>query len=103
MQYFVWKENLLMKKMAHLLFGRLSLVGVAILLQVAWLFLVLWQFSYQFTYVNLFIRGLAILFVLVIINRWTNPANKLSWTFLILLSPILGVLLYFLFGRSELS
>lgn len=103
MQYFVWKGNLLMKKMAHLLFGRLTLVGVAILLQVAWLFLVLWQFSYQFTYVNLFIRGLAILFVLVIINRWTNPANKLSWTFLILLSPILGVLLYFLFGRSELT
>ena len=35
MQYFVWKGNLLMKKMAHLLFGRLTLVGVAILLQVA--------------------------------------------------------------------
>ena len=32
-----------------------------------------------------------------------NPANKLSWTFLILLSPILGIMLYFLFGRSGLT
>lgn len=92
-----------MKKIAHVLFGRLTLVGAAILLQVVWLFLVLWKFSYQFTYVNLIIRTLAIIFVLVIINRWTNPANKLSWTFLILLSPILGTLLYFLFGRSNLA
>lgn len=92
-----------MKKIAHLLFGRMTLVGLAILLQVAWLFTVLWQFSYQFTYVNLFIRGIAIILVLVIINRWNNPANKLSWTFLILLSPILGTLLYFLFGRENLT
>lgn len=92
-----------MKKIAHLLFGRFTLIGVAILLQVIWLFMVLWQFSYQFTYANLFIRAIAIIFVLVIINRWNNPANKLSWTFLILLSPILGTLLYFLFGRSNLT
>lgn len=102
-EHCVWKGNILMKKIAHLLFGRFTLVGVAILLQVVWLFMVLWQFSYQFTYANLFIRAIAIIFVLVIINRWSNPANKLSWTFLILLSPILGTLLYFLFGRSNLT
>lgn len=99
----VWKGNILMKKIAHLLFGRFALVGVAILLQVSWLFVVLWKFSYQFTYANLFIRAIAIILVLVIVNRWSNPANKLSWTFLILLSPILGTLLYFLFGRSDLT
>ena len=41
--------------------------------------------------------------MLVIANKWENPANKLSWTFLILLSPILGIMLYFLFGRSGLT
>ena len=92
-----------MKKIAHLLMGRLTIVGVSILLQICWLFLVLWKFSYQFTYANLIIRAAAIVLVLVIANKWENPANKLSWTFLILLSPILGIMLYFLFGRSGLT
>jgi len=46
-----------MKKIAHLLMGRLTIVGVSILLQICWLFLVLWKFSYQFTYANLIIRA----------------------------------------------
>lgn len=92
-----------MKKIAHLLMGRLTIVGVSIVLQICWLFLVLWKFSYQFTYANLIIRAAAIVLVLVIANKWENPANKLSWTFLILLSPILGIMLYFLFGRSGLT
>lgn len=92
-----------MKKIANTLFGRLVLVGLAILLQIAWLFVVLWKFSYTFTYANLLIRIVAVAFVLVIVNKWMNPANKLSWTFLILLSPVLGTLLYFLFGRSRLT
>lgn len=92
-----------MKKIAHLLLGRFFIVALSILLQFTWLVLVLWQFSYQFTYANLAIRVIAILVVLVIVNKWVNPANKLSWTFLILLSPILGLLLYFLFGRSGLT
>ena len=49
-----------MKKIAHLLMGRLTIVGVSILLQICWLFLVLWKFSYQFTYANLIIRAAAI-------------------------------------------
>ena len=63
----------------------------------------MYQFSYQFTYANLAIRTIAIIVVLVIVNRWTNPANKLSWTFIILLSPVLGLLLYMIFGRSSLT
>lgn len=92
-----------MKRIAHLLFGRLSIIGLAILLQVAWFFVVLWQFSYQFTYANLAIRALAIVLVIVIVNKWGNPASKVSWIFLILLSPIVGLTLYFLFGRSRLT
>lgn len=99
----VWKGKILMKKVAHVLFGRVFVVGISILLQVAWLILVWWQFSYKFSYANMFIRALAIILVLVIVNKWINPANKLSWTFLILFSPIVGTLIYFLFGRSDLT
>lgn len=92
-----------MKKIAHLLLGRCTLVALAILLQVVWMIATLWQFSYQFTYVNLAIRVIAIIVVLVIVNKWINPANKLSWSFLILLSPVVGLMVYFLFGRSGLT
>ena len=92
-----------MKKIAHLLLGRFSIVAVSIILQFLWLVMVMYQFSYQFTYANLAIRTIAIIVVLVIVNRWTNPANKLSWTFIILLSPVLGLLLYMIFGRSSLT
>lgn len=99
----IWKGTILMKKIAHLLFGRLTIVGLSIIIQVLWMTMVLWQFSYQFTYVNLAIRVIAVVVVLIIVNKWVNPANKLSWTFLILLSPVFGLLVYFLFGRSGLT
>lgn len=41
-----------MKKIAHLLLGRFSIVAVSIILQFLWLVMVMYQFSYQFTYAN---------------------------------------------------
>ena len=77
------RMEICMKKILHLIFGRFFVVAMAIILQVLWLCVVLWQLSYKFTYVNLLVRVIAIIVVLVIVNKWTNPANKLSWTFLI--------------------
>ncbi len=92
-----------MKKIINLILGRASIIALFILLQVAWAIAVLWQFSYKFTYANLLFRGIAILVVLIIVNKWVNPVNKLSWTFLILLSPMVGLPVYYLFGRSGLT
>lgn len=92
-----------MKKIANLILGRCTIIGLLILMQFLWLFAVLYEFSYQFTYANLIIRILAVIVVLVIVNKWSKPGNKLSWTFLILLSPILGLFVYIIFGRSGLT
>ncbi len=92
-----------MKRIVHLLFGRLFLVGFTIVLQFAWICFMFWKFSYQYAYTSLIVRAFAIVLVLVIVNRWTNPLQKLSWTFLILLSPLFGVLLYVFFGRVGLT
>lgn len=92
-----------MKKLANLLFGRLTIVGVSIFLQVLWLCLLLFGVSKQFAFANMVIHVLAVIVVFVIINKKINSANKISWTFLILISPLLGLLIYFLFGRSELT
>lgn len=92
-----------MKKIMHLLLGRLFLVGLTIVLQFTWICFLFWKFSYQYTYASIIVRAFAILLVLVIVNRWTNPIHKLSWTFLILLSPLFGILLYVFFGRVGLT
>lgn len=103
MQYFFAEKEIRMKKIVHLLLGRISIWIIFILLQITWMALVLFRFSYQFTYANMAIRALAIILVLRIVNKWINPDNKLSWTFLMLLSPLLGMLIYFLFGRAGLT
>lgn len=92
-----------MKKLSHMLLGRLVIGIFAMLLQFAWMFLVLYQFSIKFTYMNLLIRIIAVLVVLSMVYKWINPSYKVSWTFLLLLSPVLGILTYYVFGRSKLT
>lgn len=92
-----------MKRIANLILGRCTIVALLLIIQFAWLATVLYQFSYQFTYANLVIRIIAIIVALVIANKWTDPGSRLSWIFLILLSPMLGLLLYLIFGRSGLT
>lgn len=92
-----------MKRVGHIIFSRLAIGILAILLQFAWMVLVLYQFSIKFTYINLIIRIIAIIVVLSIVYKWNNPLYKVSWIFLLLLSPLLGIVTYFTFGRSELT
>lgn len=92
-----------MKKISHILLGRLVIGIFAMLLQFAWMFVVLYGVSVKFTYMNLAIRILAILVVLSVVYKWINPSYKVSWTFLLLLSPVLGILTYYVFGRSKLT
>lgn len=92
-----------MKKIVNLILGRFTIIALLILLQFVWLAAVMYSFSYQYTYANYAIRVIAVIVVLHIVNRWINPGNKLSWTFLILLSPITGLLLYAVFGRSGIT
>lgn len=92
-----------MKKIGTPFWKRCAIIALLIILQVGWLTTVLYQFSYQYTYANYAIRLIAILVVLHIVNRWINPNNKLSWTFLILVSPVMGLLLYWTLGREGIT
>jgi len=82
-----------------LLWSRFVLISLLIVIQFLWLVMVFYKFSYKFTYANYAIRVVAVLVVFHIVNRSMNPNNKLLWTFLILLSPVFGLLLYLIFGR----
>lgn len=84
-----------------LLWSRFVLIALLIIVQFFWLVTVFYKFSYRFTYANYLIRIVAVVVVLHIVNRSINPNNKLLWTFLILLSPVFGLLLYLILGRRN--
>ncbi len=92
-----------MKRIGSIVFNRVFMVALAIILQFSWLFLTLYDFSIRFTFVEITLRILAFFLVLAVINNWTNPYYKLVWTFIILAFPVLGIALYAVFGRSELT
>ncbi len=92
-----------MKKFCKLVFSRLFIVALAIAIQFLWLLNFMYRFSIQFTYVNLALNALAVIVSLIIVSRWMNPSYKLAWTFIIMLLPVLGLLIYVVFGRSELT
>ncbi len=92
-----------MKKIKKLLLGRTTIVALAILIQLLWILSFLNGFIVKYSYVNTVIELVAILVVLVIVNKRSNPSYKIVWTFVILFIPIVGLLIYFIFGRSELT
>lgn len=92
-----------MKKIVSMIFSRYFMVAFAILLQFGWVFFMLYDFSLRYTFVDIAFHILALILVLVIINNKTNPSYKLAWTFIILSVPVLGITLYAVFGRSELT
>ena len=94
------REVLVKNKM--LLWGRFVIIALLISVQFFWMVIVFYKFSYKFTYTNYLIRIVAVVVVLHIVNRKMNSNNKLLWTFLILLSPVFGLSLYFILGwRGE--
>ncbi|MCI9427338.1 MAG: cardiolipin synthase [Eubacterium sp.] len=92
-----------MKRIGGIVFNRMFMVALAILLQFSWLFYMLYDFSIRYTFVDIIMRVLAFILVLTVLNNWTNPYYKLAWTSIILMVPVLGIALYAVFGRSELT
>lgn len=91
------------KILSKILSSKILLVGIAVLIQVVWLGIMLWNASTYSRYINILIQVLTFCMVLWLINKRTNPAYKLAWTILILVLPVLGALIYFLFGRSTIA
>ncbi len=92
-----------MDKLLKFLSSRLVVWGVTMLLQIAWfIFLVLYLHS-RYSYVGPLIQVVAVLIVLIIVNKQTNPSYKVAWSILILGAPVLGLVMFFLFGRSGLT
>lgn len=83
--------------------GRLVFVGLAVLLQIAWLLMLFFRFNQSSAWVSAFTNLLAIFLVLEIVTKQTNAAFKLPWVILILVSPFAGLVLYLIIGRSGIT
>ncbi len=92
-----------MKKVKKFLLGRATIVALAILVQLCWLLSFLYGFQMRYTFFNTVIDILAVFVVVVIVNKRSNLSYKIAWTVVILAVPIVGLLVYFIFGRSELT
>ena len=92
-----------MKKVKKFLLGRATIVAIAILLQLCWLLSFLYGFRMRYTFLNTILDIGAVFVVLVIVNKRSNLSYKIAWTVVILAVPIVGLLVYFIFGRSELT
>ncbi len=89
-----------MKTTSKRMVGRVVIVALAVLVQVVWLVFMIMVLGDRFPIVTTVIDILSIVAVLRLTSKNINPAYKLAWTTLILVVPIVGAVIYLLFGRS---
>ena len=76
--------------------GRLLFVILAVIIQIIWFWLFLYYLTESYLWASIFARVFSIVMVLGVFAKRTNASIKMTWIFMIMAFPILGMLLYFL-------
>lgn len=92
-----------MRKLLKRMLSKLFIVSGIIILQLIWFFFLFYTASETSHFLDGLIRLAALFLALYIANRQIKIYIKLSWIFLILSLPIVGIPCYFFFGRPELT
>ncbi len=92
-----------MKKILSLLTSRMFITFALVAVQAWFLFMLIFSFGEISWIISLILTIASIFVVIYITNKRQNPAYKISWIILILILPVLGVLLYFLFSQPKLG
>lgn len=90
-----------MRKFLRFLTQRVVLTALLIVLQALLLFGIIWKLNNYFVYFYAASVLLSLLLTLRIINSKSNPAFKIAWLIPILLFPVLGGLVYLVFGSDR--
>lgn len=75
---------------------RAVFVGISLVLQIAWLLLIILELNNYSTYISLFTSVLASLAVLRLYSKDTNSAYKMPWIMIIMALPVMGLSFYLL-------
>lgn len=89
--------NKLLKKM----FSRTVVTALLIVIQVAWLAALLLQLGNSLPAIQTVLRILSLVAILFVIKSDMNPSYKIGWILLIAVLPILGGLMYVIFGNKR--
>ncbi|MBP7320177.1 MAG: cardiolipin synthase [Lachnospiraceae bacterium] len=92
-----------MKRIRNILTSRVFLWCFSAILQVSWILVILFILNQNSRILYWMTTGLAILTVLIIVNKKDNPSYKLAWSVLILSIPVLGLVTYGFFGLPSLT
>ena len=90
-----------MRKILRFITQRVVLTALLIVLQALLLFGIIWKLNNYFVYFYAASVLLSLLLTLRIINNKSNPAFKIAWLIPILLFPVMGGLVYLVFGSDR--
>ena len=92
-----------MKKIFKLLNNRLITTALLIIVQLAWMALMVVKLAEYFPLVNAIFMALSVFMMLFLINKDENPAYKIGWLTIVGLLPLFGGLMYLMFGNKRPS
>lgn len=96
-----------MKRIARIIFSRISIVSISIILQFA-----LWILAFNYlenveifnlNLVQLIVTFSSLFLLLFIINKKQDAVYKMPWILLVLIFPVVGLVSYLVFGRFPIS
>lgn len=90
-----------MRRIIKFLTSRMVWVAMVIILQVAWIIASVFLLGRYYWVTTVILSLIGLILVIHIVRQWNNPAYKLAWSILILSVPIVGTILYLLFGRAN--
>lgn len=80
--------------------NRFTFVSLLLLIQLIWIVLIPIYLSRSYYWLSVIFNLISIVVVALIINKRSDPAIKLAWAVPILLFPLLGGIIYLLFGSK---
>ena len=90
-----------MNKLLKKVFSRTVVTALLIVIQVAWLAALLLQLGNSLPAIQTVLRILSLVAILFVIKSDMNPSYKIGWILLIAVLPILGGLMYVIFGNKR--
>ncbi len=85
------------------LFGRMTIVTLAVVMQVLIFAAALTWLNSYYTVFNVIFTVLSVIVVLTIVNRDMTTESKIPWLILVLLAPLLGTVVYIFFADNHLT
>lgn len=88
-----------MKKFLNKIFSRFVITALLVVIQLLLFFVGIYYLQYGYVFVSAILRILSFTAVIYLIWKDVNPSIKLAWIVPILLFPLLGGLIYLLYGH----